>query len=117
MFNRSGATQVAALDVSMAFGRGWHAEILHKLRSYRILGQIFSLTLSFVSYKQLQVVLDGKSSQEYPVSVGVPQDSILSPTLLLLYITDLPHDTVCNIGIMTLLSTLSVFRHLICGNN
>ena len=59
-FNRSGATQVVAFDIWV-----WYAGLLHKLKSYGISGQIFGLILSFLSNRWLQVVLHGKSSQEY----------------------------------------------------
>ena len=98
-FNRSGATRAVALDISKAFDRLWHAGLLLKLKSYGISGPIFGLISSFLSNRWFLAVLDGKSSQEYPVNAGVPQGSILGLTLFLLYINDLPDDLVCNIAI------------------
>ena len=66
--------------------------------SYGILSQIFGLISSFLSNRQLQVVLDWKSSQEYPVNSGVPQGSILGPTLFLLHFNDLLDDVICDIA-------------------
>ena len=83
----------------MAFDRVWHAGLLHKLKSYGISGQIFGLISSFRSNRRLRVVLDGKFPPEYPVNTGVPQGSVLGPTLFLLYINELPDDVICNIAI------------------
>ena len=48
-FNRSGATQAVAFDISKAFDRVWHAGLLHKSKFYGISGQIFGPMHSFLS--------------------------------------------------------------------
>ena len=98
-FNRYGATREVVLDILKAFDRVWLAGLLHKLKSYGIAGQIFGLVSSFLNNRQLRVVLDGNSSNEYPVNAGVPQRFILGPTLFLMYINNLPDDVICNIAI------------------
>ena len=91
--------RAVALDISKAFDRVWHDGLLHKLKSYGISSQISGLISPFLSNRQLQVVLDGKSSHKYPVNAEVRQGSILGPTLFLLYINDLSDDVICNIAI------------------
>ena len=71
---------------------------------YGISGKIFVLISSFLSNRQLWVVLDGKSSQEYSIKSGVPQGTILG--LFLLYINDLPDDAISSIAIFANDTTL-----------
>ena len=53
------------------------------------------------------MVLDRKSSQEYPVNAGVPQGSSLGAILFLFYINDLLDDVICNIAIYAEDNTLN----------
>ena len=105
-FNRSGATRAMVVDISKAFDRIWHTGVLHKLKSYESSGHIFNFISSFLSNKWFQVVLYGKSSQEYPINAGVPQGSIFGPTIFLLYINHLPDDVICDIAIYADSTTL-----------
>ena len=87
--------------------------------SYGISGQVFCVISSFLSNRRVQVVQDGKSSQEYQINAGVPQGSALGlhfcyytlvTALMMLPVIFLSM-------LMILLSTLSVIRHLICYKN
>ena len=109
-----GATRAMVLDISKAFDRVWHAGLLHKLKSYGISGQIFGLISSFLSNRQLPLVLDGKSSQEYPVNA----EFLKAPFLVLhfSYSTLMTFLMILSVillsMLMILLCTLNVIRHL-----
>ena len=45
------------------------------------------------------MVLDGKSSQDYPANAVLPQSSIRGLIPLLLYINDLADDVICDTAI------------------
>ena len=62
--------------------------------------------LSFFNNRQLWVILDGKSSKEYPVNPGVPKGSTFGCILFQLYINDLPDDVICNIATYAVDTTL-----------
>ena len=118
-FNRSGATRAIALNIFKAFDSVWHAGLLHKLKSYGISDQIFGLCSSFLSHRWLGVVLNGKSSQDYPINTEVPQGSILgcnfSYYTLLTYLIML--SVILLSMLMILLAVLIVIGYLIFWNN
>ena len=90
------------------------------LSQFGISGRAFGIFSSFLNNWQLWVVLDEISTQEYPVDVGVPEGSIVGPTLFLLYTIMAFLMMLCVILLsilMILLSALNMIRHLIFGNN
>ena len=77
------ATRAVAFDISKTFSKVWYAGLLHKFESYGISGQIFGLISSFLSNRRVRVVLDGKSSQEYPVNLVF----LKAPSVVVLFLT------------------------------
>ncbi len=79
--SRFGETFAVALGISKSFGRVWHKALLSKLPSYGFYPALCSFLSSFLSGHSIAAVVDGHCSTSKPINSGVPQGSVLSPTL------------------------------------
>ncbi|MGI9459066.1 MAG: reverse transcriptase domain-containing protein, partial [Pirellulales bacterium] len=77
------------LDLSAAFDTVPHAAIRHKLRAYGIHGKLHAWISNFLSGRTQCVRIDGQLSDVTNVTSGVPQGSVIAPTLFVLFINDL----------------------------
>ena len=84
VLDRQDENRSVALDISKALDKSWH-QSLHKLLSHGITGPLHQLLTSFLKGRQMSVVLDGQKSSTKHINTGVPQGSILRPTLSLFF--------------------------------
>ena len=84
-------TYVIALDIAGAFDRVWHCGIISKLKSLGIDGSLLMLIQNYLQDRTLCVVVNGHTSQEYPIEASVPQGSVIGPLLWNVYFNDILH--------------------------
>ena len=88
-----GESRVMSLDISKAFDRVWHKGLLAKLPMFGLHHTLITWISSFLSDKSIAIRVDGYLSKPHSINSGVPQGSVISPVLFILFINDLLSST------------------------
>lgn len=87
-FSARKSTGMIMLDVEKAYGSVWQDAIIYKLRKCNCPLYIVKLVQSFLIERSFQVSVNDSVSGKFDIPCGVPQGSVLSPTLYNVFTSD-----------------------------
>ena len=76
------------IDLEKAFDSVWIDGLVYKLQNIGITGNLLSIIQAFLSNRLTFIKIGNYHSNNFPIHIGLPQGSVLSPTLFILFIND-----------------------------
>ena len=80
---------VVCRDVAKAFDKVWHRGLKFKILRLQLPDITEKILCSFLDNRTAQIKMEGRLSDKFELKSGVPQGSILSPTMYIFYTSDL----------------------------
>lgn len=90
-------TVATFIDIQQAFDTVWHTGLLYKLHNLNIPINYIQLIASYLTDRTFRVQNGRCLSNAHILTAGVPQGSVLSPTLYCAYVRDIPVHPKCKL--------------------